>query len=294
LELAVIRRHRQTPIVPPVVRGQDEISAWRGPLPRGVIDLHSHILPGIDDGARTLGDSIAIARAAVRTGTATVVATPHVSWSWPDNNAAAIRAGVAELRDALSAAAVPLDVWPGAEVALTRAIDLPDVELRELRLGKGPWLLIECPSTPSAAGFEEALYELSARGHRIVLSHPERCPAFHGDEAVLERLVATGVLGSITAGALRGRFGRRVRTFAAKLLARGLAHNVASDAHDVDRRPPGLVAELEAAGLGPRADWLVRDVPAAVITGRPVPPPPPPPAHPGRRSRGQLRRRAKT
>jgi protein-tyrosine phosphatase len=179
-------------------------------------------------------------------------------------------------------------------VALTRALDLPDDELRALRLGRGPWLLVECPSTPSAAGFDEALYELSARGHRILLSHPERCPAFQRDPAVLERLVTNGMLSSLTAGSLTGRFGRHVRAFAGRLVHDGLVHNIASDAHDLRQRPPGVGNALEAGGLGDeQADWLVRAVPRAVLAGDAIPPAPAQPAaRARRRPLLRLRRRA--
>jgi protein-tyrosine phosphatase len=253
-----------------------------------VIDLHAHLLPGIDDGPPTMEDALAVARAAAASGTSTVVVTPHVSWQWAETTAERIQRARAALQDALRAAGIPLEIRAGAEVALTRAIDLPDDELRALTLGGGPWLLVECPSTPSAAGFESALYQLTARGHRIVLSHPERCPAFQRDRDVRERLVAAGMLGSVTAGALVGRFGRQVRAFASRLLEDGLAHNVASDAHDLRRRPPGMLAELEEAGMAARAEWLTATVPAAILAGDPVPPAPPRPAK--RRALARLRR----
>jgi len=117
-----------------------------------------------------------------------------------------------------------------------------------------------------------------------VLSHPERCPAFHLDPAVLERLISAGMLGSLTAGSLIGRFGRQVKAFANQLLADGLVHNVASDAHDVDRRPPEVLEPLRSAGLGDAdVDWLVSAVPHAVLTGEPVPARPARAAAPARR-----------
>ena len=87
---------------------------------------------------------------------------------------------------------------------------------------------------------------LRARGHEVVLAHPERCPAFHRDLDALARLTASGVVCSITAGSLVGRFGRDVQRFALALVEAGLVHNVASDAHDATRRPPGLADELRA------------------------------------------------
>jgi len=157
---------------------------------------------------------------------------------------------------------------------VTRAVDLPDEELVALRLGGGPYLLVECPFTQSASGFETPLFSLTARGHQIVLAHPERCAGFHRDPEVLGRLVSGGMLASITAGSLAGRFGETVRKIAWDMLRQGLVHNVASDAHSELRRPPGMAAALAEAGRGEHADWLTRAVPQAIIDGEQIPPRP--------------------
>jgi protein-tyrosine phosphatase len=116
--------------------------------------------------------------------------------------------------------------------------------------------------------------DLQARGHRVMLAHPERCAVFHRDPALLQSLVDEGALASITAGSLVGRFGGVVRRFALALFEAELVHNVASDFHSIVRRPPGAVGELEQAGLGGFADWLTQDVPAAILDGREIPPRP--------------------
>lgn len=254
-----------------------------------VIDLHCHILPGIDDGPATLQDTLALARAAVAAGTATIVATPHVSWDYPQNTAALIQEQVAEVNTALMEARMDLEVRPGAEVALTRALDLPDDDLAALRLGGGPWLLLECPLSPVAAGVEQGVQALRERGHeQIVLAHPERVPAFQRDRQMLERLIAGGVLTSVTAGAFVGHFGKDVQRFARRLLADGLVHDVASDAHSVQRRPPAIGPTLHEAGLdATQIDHLARAVPLAILQGVPLPPSP---AMPEERRGGVLSR----
>jgi protein-tyrosine phosphatase len=131
--------------------------------------------------------------------------------------------------------------------------------------------LVEPPFTPIVSGLQTTLLDLQQGGYRIVLAHPERCPAFHRDPRMLASLVRAGVLTSITAGSLVGRFGGEVRRFAFQLIRDGLVHNVASDAHDHARRQPGMGAELEQAGLGPLADWLTRATPAAILSGRELP-----------------------
>jgi protein-tyrosine phosphatase len=256
-----------------------------------VFDLHSHVLPGVDDGAPTLQASIAMARAAVTAGTTDLVATPHVTFDIP-TSARTVHDGVAALQPELDAAGVPLRLHTGGELGIARATELDDDELAALRLGGGEWLLAECPLSPaSATGFEPLLLHLQARGHRIVLAHPERSPALQRDPERLQRLVDAGMVTSITAGSLVGRFGATVQRFTQDMVAAGLVHSVASDAHDAVRRPPGLRDEIYAAddelpGLADEAEWLTVDVPRAILEGGPIPPRPGPP--PMRRRRGLL------
>jgi protein-tyrosine phosphatase len=258
-----------------------------------VIDLHSHVLPGVDDGAPTVEASLAMARAAVAAGTTELVATPHVTFDIPTSSRT-VHEGVAALQPRLDEAGVPLRLHTGGELGIARAIELDDEELAALRLGGGEWLLAECPlGAASATGFEPLLHHLQARGHRIVLAHPERSPALQRDPERLRRLVDAGMLTSITAGALAGRFGSTVQAFTFDMVAAGLVHSVASDAHDAVRRPPGLAAAIEEAdaelpGLADEAEWLTVEVPGAILRGGPVPPRPGAP--PQRRRRGLLRR----
>jgi protein-tyrosine phosphatase len=238
-----------------------------------MIDLHSHVLPGIDDGPATIEGSLALARAAAAAGTRILVATPHVSWNYP-NDADTIAALVEELNALLIAEGIVLEIRAGAEIAMTRLIDIPPAQLPRLRLGAGPWLLIEPPFAPAVTGLDSILLDLQRQGHQILLAHPERCQAFHRDPQMLSALVRAGVLTSITAGSLVGRFGGEVRRFALSLARDGLVHNVASDAHDTVSRPPGTATELHQAGLEPLADWLTEQVPAAILNGEEIPPSP--------------------
>jgi protein-tyrosine phosphatase len=242
-----------------------------------MIDLHTHVLPGIDDGPPTIEGALEIARLAAAGGTRVLVATPHVNWRYR-NDAATIAAGVADLNERLAAEEIVtadggvLSVRAGAEIALTLIPELQDAELRTLALGGGPWLLVEPPFTPVAPHLDALLLELQHRGHRIVLAHPERCPAFQRDPPMLRGLVEAGMLTSITAGSLGGRFGKEARRVALALAHDGLLHNVASDTHDTVNRTPEIAAELAAAGLAPLAQWLTAAVPAAILDGRELPP----------------------
>ncbi|HEY5286970.1 MAG TPA: CpsB/CapC family capsule biosynthesis tyrosine phosphatase [Solirubrobacteraceae bacterium] len=239
-----------------------------------MIDLHCHLLPGIDDGPSTMEDSVALARAAAEAGTRTIVATPHVNWTYR-NDSRTIARLIAELGARLTAESVAIDIRPGAEIAMTSALEMTNTELGALRLGGGQWLLIECPLTPTATGFDSVLLDLQAAGHRILLAHPERCPAFQRNPDSLRRLVHAGMLTSLTASAFGGSFGSEVRRFANKLIREELVHNIASDAHNVLRRPPVISAELERAGLASLEEWLTLSVPRAILDGDEIPARPP-------------------
>ncbi len=219
-------------------------------------------------------DSLALVRAAAACGTTTIVATPHVTWDMPNDPATTARL-VEEVNAAIGHAGIDLTVRAGAEVAITRAAEMTPEELGAYSLGGGPWVLIEPPFSPLTTGLERLLAGVQRHGQEVVIAHPERCPAFHKDPAALARLVDAGVLTSITAGSLTGRFGREVRRFARRLLDDGLVHNVASDAHDSFSRPPGLAEQMEQAGYGALTRWATGDVPSAILAGEPIPARPP-------------------
>lgn len=251
-----------------------------------MVDLHFHLLPRIDDGPPGTPEALALAEAAVAAGTSTVVATPHVSWQWPGNDARTIADAVSQIRQELGIAGIDLEVQRGAEVALTRAVDLPAGELAQLGLGGGPWLLLECPSQSTGGSLELLIGSLPIDPERLLLAHPERIRAFRKQPEILARLVAAGARCQVTAGALSGGYGREVQRFAAWLLEEGLIHVAASDAHAVTGRPPSLAAELKLAGVSdPVVEWLARESPGAVLAGEALPPAPAPPPRRGRRPR---------
>ena len=238
-----------------------------------MIDLHCHLLPGLDDGATTIEDSVAMAEVAVRAGTRVVVATPHVSFDYP-NDAPRIRTAAQVLNARLHAMEIALDVRVGAEIALARLLDLDTDTIASLTLDGTRWLLVEPPFTVVVAGIDTFLEQIQGLGYQILIAHPERCPAFHRDRSLLERVVDAGALTSITAASITGGFGTVVQRFAIDLLRTGLVHNVASDAHDLAKRPPILSDALISSEVAPLAIWLTESVPEAILNGRVVPPRP--------------------
>lgn len=245
-----------------------------------MIDLHSHILPGIDDGPADLAGSLMLARVAVQSGTTKIAATPHVDSRF-GLGADDRDAPLAAVRQAIAAEGIALEVIPGAEIALERYLDLGEEELVRLRLGEGPFLLLESPLSSAAGAFDRFLAGLLGRGVRMLIAHPERCPDFQRKPERLADLVRAGALAQVTAGSLAGRFGSTVQDAALHMLAEGLVHDLCSDSHDGGaRRGPDLREGLEAAerelpGAHALADWLTVDVPQAIVTGADVPRRPP-------------------
>jgi protein-tyrosine phosphatase len=261
-----------------------------------VIDLHTHVLPGIDDGPPSVEGSLELARVAAAAGTTTIVATPHITWELP-NTGETVAAGVEALQAELDAAGIAIRLRTGGELVISRATELSDDDLGALHLGGGEWILAECPLSPAGIGFENLLHTLRARGHKIVLAHPERSPVIQRNIDLMRSLCDAGMLSSITAGSLQGHFGSTVKRFTYELLEEGLVHNIASDAHDARRRAPGMAAAIEHAedelpGVAALAEWMTADVPRAILDGGTVPAAPADP--PKRRRRGFLRRVARS
>jgi protein-tyrosine phosphatase len=254
-----------------------------------VIDLHSHILPGLDDGAADIDVSLAMARAAVAQGVNTMVATPHVNFDYPTPAEDMARA-VGHLNVELARAEIALAVLPGAEVAVTKIDSLAPEELGALGLGGGATLLVECPYTTSVPFFEEQVGELQRDRYRVLLAHPERSPLFRDDFDRLDRLVTGGAMTVVNAGSLAGLMGDRSHEAGLEMVAAGLVHAIASDTHDVERRPPGLreafeIADEELPGLADQIDWYTRDAPSAIISGKRLPARPEPPQRRARRKK---------
>lgn len=251
-----------------------------------MIDLHSHILPGLDDGAEDSEISLAMARAAVSDGIGTIVATPHINPTY-DTDPDRLEELTRELNALLAGAEIPITVLAGAEVAVSSVAELSDRALGKACLGSGPSLLVESPYTRTVTFLEELLFDLQVRDFRPVLAHPERCPSFQADIDRLRELVRRGVLCSVNAGSMAGAFGSTVRRFVLRLFEEGLVHDVASDSHDPSRRPPSLSVGFQGAedalpGISAQASWFTDSAPAAILAGDPLPPGPDPPSRSSR------------
>jgi protein-tyrosine phosphatase len=233
-----------------------------------LIDLHTHVLPGIDDGPRDLAGSITMAEVAQANGIRVLVATPHIREDHPR-----VRPGeIVELARAIDAEiashGIDVRVVPGGELAITRAVDMSDDELRQVTLGhNGTDLLLETPHGPLPSVFETIARDLMGRGFRVTLAHPELSRDIQKRPEILRRLVDAGALIQLTASSLEARWSRR-GALARRALKEGLVHVVASDTHSATWRPPDLGA---AAALGALGAWLTADVPQAILAGAELP-----------------------
>ena len=253
-----------------------------------MIDLHSHLLPGIDDGAPDLEHAIDLARAAADQGTRVLAATPHLRADFPDVRADELASRCDEVRSAIRDAGIELEVVQGGEAGVMWAVNATDDELREGSFGaRGTDLLVETPYGPLNDTFEQLLFTLPARGFRLLLAHPENNPTFQRHPERLHELADRGVLLQVTARSLiRSDRRKGPRALAEALVRDGFASVLASDAHSGHHlRPPALGAGAEAAAAivgQARARWLVEHAPAAVLAGEPLPEPPPAEAAPKR------------
>jgi protein-tyrosine phosphatase len=243
-----------------------------------VIDLHAHVLPGVDDGAPDLDAAVRLARLAAADGVAVMAATPHLRADHPRVIASELPARVQRLRDELARAGVAIEIVSGAEVDVFHAVKADEEELRLASYGqRGTDVLIETPYGSLPHTLEDMLFRLEARGYRILLAHPERSRDFRLRPRRLMALVKRGTLIQVTAGSLAGR--RRsssTRRFAEALVAEGVAHVIASDDHGGSRA--SLVEGVAAAAFtdAARAEWMVTEAPAAILAGDVLPPAPPP------------------
>lgn len=254
-----------------------------------MIDLHSHILPGLDDGARSLEESVAMARAAVADGIRTIAATPHVRDDYP-TTPADLDAALTTLRAALERERVDIRVLPGGEIALDRLDQLDDGERARFGLGGNPRvLLLEFPYHGWPMGLADTVFRLRTARIRPVLAHPERNDVIRRDPSLLEPIVRSGALVQLTAASLDGRLGKSIRASGLRLLELELAHLVSSDAHSPDVRSIGLRQAADAVESEPLARWLTELVPRAIVEGQAIPPRPPRPSR--RRLRLLPRRR---
>ena len=239
-----------------------------------MIDLHCHILPGVDDGARTIEDSVAMARMAADAGTKTICATPHMLHPQYHVPGDVAKAKLAEVRAAVAAAKIPIEIVLAGEIHWSTEIQ-PRLATGELLpyCRDRTYILFELPMSHVPHATREVMWQFQLAGIFPVLAHPERNADFERNPDLIHEYRNAGVPCQITAMSLTGDFGRRAKKISQRWLAEGAIDLVASDGHSARGRPPTLdaVAKLVRKQAGDSVeDWLTCEVPRRILAGEPV------------------------
>lgn len=237
----------------------------------GVIDLHTHVLPGLDDGARSLAEARALALDAAAQGVSVLAATPHVRDDYP-TTPDAMEDAVAELREDFAQHGVPVEVVHGAEVALDLLWAIPPQDLSRLTIAQtGRYLLLEVPYRGWSFAFESAVTRLIELGVTPLLAHPERNPEVQDRPDRIRHVVEAGALVQLTAASIEGTRDRAAQAAARSLLELGFVHVIASDSHGPHIARQGMADAVAALGDPTLAKYLTEDVPGAIVAGEAVP-----------------------
>ena len=239
-----------------------------------MIDIHCHLLPGIDDGPETMQMSVVMARTAVANGITHSVVTPHIHHGRWENSAPVIKALALNFKRVLMQEDIPLQIGVAAEVRIGVEI-MEQINRRQIPF-LGFWgdfkvMLLEMPHSHIPMGIESLVDWLMERGILPMIAHPERNKDVHRDPGKLAPLLARGCLVQLTASSISGRWGQPSRQRALELLERGVVTVLASDAHNLKHRPPDLNDGRDAAAevIGEDAAWrLVVDNPWKIVSNQ--------------------------
>lgn len=242
-------------------------SRAQGPDPV-LIDLHCHLLPGIDDGAPDLETSLEMARIAVADGITTIACTPHIYPGLYENNGPDILRRVAALQEDLDCAGIPLTLTAGCDAHLTPTM------VAELDSGHIPtiagsrYFLFEPPHHVAPPRLAESVIATRDAGYMPIVTHPERLSWIESHYETMKTLAGAGAWMQLTAGSVTGRFGKRAQYWSERMLDEGLVHLLATDAHNLRNRKPQMreAVDMVAARLGERAATdMVRTRPRMVL-----------------------------
>lgn len=240
-----------------------------------MIDLHSHILYGLDDGPVKMEESLEMAIAYKKAGFSKVVATPHwvpgTAWTpSPDG----ITAKIAALNASLESNAIGIRIYNGMEIAMDDQVAGLLAKNRLLTIADGPYVLIESPFQQMPRGYEQIFMALMVKGYKIILAHPERCGQMAHNPEMFDSIVDAGVYLQVNYDSFIGRYGSQAEESAVYLLQKGYVHCLATDSHDMVHRHPGSVHEAlkliqKWLGVG-MAEVLCRTNPERVLSGLPL------------------------
>ena len=241
-----------------------------------MIDLHCHILPGVDDGAGTMEDALTMARMAAESGVTHLIATPHCNLPYAEDKnylSPALISRFLELRTRIQEAGIPLKLYPGSEILCTP--DLPELLRQDkiIPLGNSNYLLVEFLFDETLSYIDDMLEAIVAEGMRPVIAHPERYESVQRNPRVIERWFVRGHIIQLNKGSILGRLGRRTKHTAQWILSHGLAHVIASDAHSPVVRTPQMseLIQYVTDHCPPEyANILLNENPSRILNGLPV------------------------
>lgn len=226
----------------------------------GLIDIHAHILPGLDDGPASLDEAIALLRLLIADQVRTVIATPHVApgFFWP-YNAQIMQNKLIELRQAAEQERLEIEIVGGAEIYLSPEVGIMAGERKLPTLGNSEYVLVEFPRHEVPVWALGVLKKIQKADYKPILAHPELNVGVRNDRELVKDLHRMGVLLQVDASSITGRWGKAVRDFALNIIKDGIVFAVASDAHS-PQRPPELSEAKRILGEGfPKADLNIGD-----------------------------------
>lgn len=203
-----------------------------------MIDLHCHILPGLDDGAEDMDASLEMAQLAVEEGITHILATPHhkkLHWSYPRD---IVIEKTNELQSRLDKEKIPLKIFPGQEVHLHGTL-MESIEKNEICFidELNQYVLVEFPSPHIPEYTDRLFFEMQSKGITPIIVHPELNKAIQKDPSIMYDFVSRGILGQVTAGSYIGKLGKDIEKLSYQLIESNLVHFLASDAHNTTTRP---------------------------------------------------------
>ncbi len=240
-----------------------------------MIDLHSHILPGVDDGPSHVEGSLKMAECAVADGIHTLVATPHAFNGTYHNSLPHILTHIARLKKIIIENQIPLDICPGAEVRIHQDMGRSVKEGETASINNtGHYILVEFPYNMILPGSRDALFQLFLKGITPVLAHPERNLALQRNPDILSDLVNMGCIVQLTAMSITGELGHDAMEYSHFLLKQRQAHVIATDSHNAESRPPVLSSAVDVTahilGDPEAAEAMVTINPSAILDGKPL------------------------
>ena len=237
-----------------------------------MVDIHCHVLPGVDDGAPNTQVALEMLRGAADEGIGAAVVTPHIKPSDGRELVELHQRRLGELREAVDRAGIAMELHQGAELGFRFGLDQV-AQWPSVGLAGGPYVLVDLPSGPLSPWLEQAFFELRAGGYRPILAHPERHRELARSKTQMQRLRHQDLLFQVDAGSFTGLFGRRAQAAAEMMLQEGWVAFAGSDGHDLSKRPLSLLdarQRVEELCGADEATRLFCHNPAAVIQGEPI------------------------